>query len=177
MIPTALEKDAFPALASALTFESKSTQKWTFSREERSDDCYYSVQGGVPQTAPSYELSRKYPRYCGSPKMNIFKRRNETMIATTPHQGGPADCLLIWALSEIPPILGFTKNDTFSNKENFFWLVLGCINDFLSFVFSSGRRASKYYPWASPERQIQPKKQFSAGGENRGRRARALESL
>ena len=70
-----------------------------------------------------------------------------------------------------------TKYDTFSNKENAVWLVLGCINDFLSFVFSSGRRASKYYPWASPERQIQPKKQFSAGGENRGRRARALESL
>ena len=99
------------------------------------------------------------------------------MIATTPHQGGPADRLLIWALSEIPPILGFTKNDTFSKKENFVWLVLGCINDFLSFVFRSGRRASKYHPWASPERQIQPKKQFSAGGENRGRRARALESL
>ena len=130
-------------------------------------------KGGVPQTAPSYELSRKYPRYWGSPKMNIFRIRNETMIATTPHQGGPADRLLIWALSEIPPILGFTKNDTFSNKENFVWLVLGCINDFLSFVFSSGRRAR----WASPERQIQPKKQISAGGENRGRRARALESL
>ena len=95
MIPTALEKDAFPALASALTFESKSTQKSTFSRKERSDDCFYSVQGGVPQTAPSYELSRKYPRYCGSPKMNIFKIRNETMIATTPHQAGPADRLLI----------------------------------------------------------------------------------
>ena len=27
--------------------------------------------------------------------MNIFKIRNETMIATTPHQGGPADRLLI----------------------------------------------------------------------------------
>ena len=177
MIPTAVEKDAFPALASALTFETKSTQKSTFSRKERSDDCFYSVQRGVPQTAPSYELFRKYPRYCGSPKMNIFKIRNETMIATTPHQAGPADRLLIWALSEIPPILGFTKNDTFSNKENFVWLVLGCINDFLNFVFSSGRRASKYYPRASPERQIQPEKQFSAGGENRGRRARALESL
>ena len=126
MIPTALEKDAFPALASALTFESKSTQKWRFSRKERSDDCYYSVQGGVPQTAPSYELFRKYPRYWGSPKMNIFKIRNETMIATTPHQAGPADRLLIWALSEIPPILGFTKNDTFSNKENLFRPVLGC---------------------------------------------------
>ena len=64
MIPTALEKDAFPALASALTFETKSTQKSTFSRKERSDDCFYSVQRGVPQTAPSYELFRKYPRYC-----------------------------------------------------------------------------------------------------------------
>ena len=95
MIPTALEKDAFPALASALTFETKSTQKSTFSRKERSDDCFYSVQRGVPQTAPSYELFRKYPRYCGSPKMNIFKIRNETMIATTPHQAGPADRLLI----------------------------------------------------------------------------------
>jgi len=178
MIPTALEKDAFPALASALTFESKSTQKSTFSRKERSDDCFYSVQVGSPRPLlRNTELSRKYPRYCGSPKMNIFKRRNETMMATTPHQGGPADCLLIWALSEIPPILGFTKNDTFSNKDTFVWLVLGCINDFLNFVFSSGRRASKYHPRASPERQIQPKKQFSAGGENRGRRARALESL
>ena len=95
MIPTELEKDAFPALASALTFETKSTQKSTFSRKERSDDCFYSVQRGVPQTAPSYELFRKYPRYWGSPKMNIFKIRNETMIATTPHQACPADRLLI----------------------------------------------------------------------------------
>ena len=39
------------------------------------------------------------------------------MIATTPHQAGPADRLVIWALSEIPPILGFTKNATFSNFE------------------------------------------------------------
>ena len=54
-----------------------------------------------------------------------------------------------------------TLRDTFSNKENFVWLVLGCINDFLSFVFSSGRRASKYYAWASPEPQIQPKKVIS----------------
>ena len=49
MIPTGLEKDAFPALASALTFESKSTQKSTFSRKERSDDCFYSVQVGSPR--------------------------------------------------------------------------------------------------------------------------------
>ena len=49
MIPTVLEKDAFPALASALTFESKSTQKSTFSRKERSDDCFYSVQVGSPR--------------------------------------------------------------------------------------------------------------------------------
>ena len=133
---------------------------------------------GVLQTAPSYELSRKYPRYWGSPKMNIFRIRNETMIATTPHQGGPADRLLIWALSEIPPILGFTKNDTFSNKENFVYLVLGCINDFLSFVFSSGRRASKYYPWASPERQIQPKKAiFRRRRKPRPPRARTRISL
>ena len=34
----------------------------------------------------------------------------------------------VWALSEIPLILGFTKNDTFSNKENLFRPVLGCMS-------------------------------------------------
>ena len=118
MIPTALEKDAFPALASALTFESKSTQKSTFSRKERSDDCFYSVQGGVPQTAPSYELSRKYPRYWGSPKMNIFKIRNETMIATTPHQGGVPQTASSYELSrKYPRFFGSPKIDIFKIRN------------------------------------------------------------
>ena len=117
MIPTALEKDAFPALASALTFETKSTQKSTFSRKERSDDCFYSVQRGVPQTAPSYELFRKYPRYCGSPKMNIFKEGTKRWLLLLCTRGGPPDRSFVWALSEIPPILRFTKNEHFQNKE------------------------------------------------------------
>ena len=120
MIPTALEKDAFPALASALTFESKSTQKWTFSRKERSDDCFYSVQGGVPQTAPSYELSRKYPRYCGSPKMNIFKIRNETMIATTPHQGVPQTASSYELSRKYPRFWGSPKMTHFQIRKTSF---------------------------------------------------------
>ena len=32
-------------------------------------------QGGVPQTASSYELSRKYPAIFGSPKMTHFQKR------------------------------------------------------------------------------------------------------
>ena len=49
--------------------------------------------------------------------MDIFKIRNETIIATTQHQGGPVGPPLIWALSEIPPILRFTKNGHFQKDE------------------------------------------------------------
>ena len=31
-------------------------------------------------------------------------------------------------------IIDILQNDTFSNKENFFWLVLGCINEFCNFA-------------------------------------------
>ena len=177
MIPTALEKDAFPALASALTFESKSTQKSTFSRKERSDECFYSVQRGVPQTAPSYELFRKYPRYCGSPKMNIFKRRNETMILLLRTRRVPQTASSYELSRKYPRFWGSPKMThfqirktsfgSFSAVSTTFWLLFSVL------VAAHWNTTPGHHRSAKSNQ----KKQFSAAGENRGRRARALESL
>ena len=52
-------------------------------------------KGGSPRPLLRMSSLGNTPDIAVHQKMNIFKIRNETMIATTPHQGGPADCLLI----------------------------------------------------------------------------------
>ena len=58
-----------------------------------------------------------YVRVEINPKMNIFKEGTKRWLLLLCTRGGPPDRSFVWALSEIPPILRFTKNEHFQNKK------------------------------------------------------------
>ena len=69
------------------------------------------------------------------------------------------------------------KYETFSNKENFFWLVLGCINEFCNFANIAQRGTTSCIQWYRKPQRLATKTSKTAAFENFEITAREPKSL